>query len=413
MTLLIFDPSVSGAAGDMLIAGLLDLISEENRDEFCHKFNSALGNYDPKFSVKWEKVNIHGFSGVQIQTNAEKKFSPDKLRKILADLSPPLLIKDISVNKAKDALNLLIEAEKNIHGLTSDDTNFHFHELATIDTIFDIIGVYHLLERIEIDYSHIYILPIAVGGGSHRIAHGLVSIPSPATVEIIKKGNLRIQGGPLQEELLTPTGAAILASITAIPIQYLPDMKIDQIGRSFGTMEPKEGKKSFLRIIIGSKGIPLNNEEITILETNVDDVDGETIGYLFELLFSEQLVLDFFVTNTIMKKNRPGYHLQAIVEPLKVHMVSKILMRELGTLGVRVFTGYRHTVPRTHLKHELPVKEGRHIVHLKRGYINDELITEKVEYEDLKQIARKENKPLRKVRKEINLDIGRRNNTNE
>jgi uncharacterized protein (TIGR00299 family) protein len=413
MAFLIIDPSVSGAAGDMLIAGLLDLVDQEKRNEFCSKFSSILVNHDPKFRADWKKINIHGFYGVQIQVNAEKKFSPDKLRYILTDLSQTVLKREININKAKKALDLIVEAEKAVHGLSNDDKDFHFHELATLDTVFDIIGLYYLLEILEIDHSHTYMLPIAVGGGSRLIAHGLVSIPSPATTEIIKQGKLQIQGGPIQEELLTPTGAAILASLKSTQIQYLPNMKIDQIGRSFGTIKPKEGKQSFLRIIKGSENKDLSSEEITILETNVDDVDGETIGYLFDLLFSEQLVLDFFVTNTIMKKNRPGYHLQAIVKPSKVPLVSNILMKELGTLGVRVLAGYRHTVPRTHSKHELSVKQGKHIVHLKRGYINDELISEKVEYEDLKKIARKEDKPLRKVRKEIDLDIGRRNNTNE
>ena len=242
MSFLIFDPSVSGAAGDMLIAGLLDLSPKEKRDDFCKKFNSILVKYDSKFVLEWKKVNIHGFSGVQILTKAELKFSPDKLKRILTDISGTLLKEEISIKKANKALDLLIEAEKKVHGLSSTDTNFHFHELATIDTIFDIVGVYYLLEILEIDHSHLYTLPIAVGGGSRSIAHGLVSIPSPATTEIIKIGELQIQGGPLKEELLTPTGAAILASIEATPIQYLPNMTLDQVGRSFGTLKPKEGK---------------------------------------------------------------------------------------------------------------------------------------------------------------------------
>lgn len=407
MAFLIFDPSVSGAAGDMLIAGLMDLCSEKQKNEFCAEFNKNLVNYDPKFSVEWKNVNIHGFSGIQIQTFAEKKFPPSKLQTILNELSHSLLKDEVSKIKANNALGFIVDAEKKIHGLSQDDSHFHFHELATIDTVLDIIGVYYLIEKIEIDNSHMFVLPVSVGGGSRVISHGLVSIPSPATAEIIKKGEIKIQGGPIQEELLTPTGAAILASLQATFIQFLPYMEIEEIGRGFGTKEPKEGKQSFLRIIRGIKGKQLDSEEISILETNVDDVDGETIGYLFDILFNDQLVLDFIVINTIMKKNRPGYLLQAIVKPENVHAVTRILMNELGTLGVRLFTGFRHTTQRTYSKHDVEVKEGAEVVQLKRGYIHDKVISEKVEYEDLKRIARKEKKPLREVRRKINSTIQR------
>ncbi len=411
MTVLIIDPSISGAAGDMLIAALLDLHSEEQRSSFCNMFQSKLIEYDPQFQLRWEKITIDGFSGIQLITEAKKRFPPHVLESHLNALGQSLLKNERFIRKTKTALNYLFEAEKSIHGIKSD--NFHFHELATIDTILDIVGVFYLLESLQLEESKLFLLPIAVGGGQKRISHGLVSIPAPATTKIIEMGNLKIQGGPVGGELLTPSGAAILASLEAIPIQFLPEMHFDKTGRSFGTFSPKEGKQAFLQVILGKTQTHLHSERIMTLETNVDDVDGETIGYLFDILYRENLVLDFIVIHTLMKKNRPGYLLQAIVEPDKVQEVSLLLIRELGTLGVRVLSGYRHIIPRNYTTHKIKINQGEDSVTVKRGYIGEEMVTEKVEYEDLKRVAIAKKQSLRKIRKNITMNIDNEEKTNE
>ncbi|MHA1976895.1 MAG: nickel pincer cofactor biosynthesis protein LarC [Candidatus Hodarchaeales archaeon] len=412
MTLLIIDSSTSGAAGDMLIAAMLDLCSEEQRNDFCSKFQSKLVEYDPQFKLKWKNVKIEGFSGVQLVTKAKKRFPPHELEDILKNLTQVLLESERSAQKVTAALDYLIRAEKNIHGVPAENENLHFHELATLDTIIDILGFYYLLEFLQEEEFDLHLLPIAVGGGKKKISHGLVSVPAPATTEIISMGNLKIHGGPVNEELLTPTGAAILASLQAKTINYLPSMEIGKIGRSFGTHSPKEGKQSFLRILLGKTTTRLHSEEVMILETNVDDVDGETIGYLFDILFRENLVLDFIAINTLMKKNRPGYLLQAIVEPEKVQEVSLLLIRELGTLGVRVLSGFRHIIPRNYTTHKIMIGKGEDNVKVKRGFIGDEMIKEKVEYEDLKRIALKKKQPLRMIRKNIDANIKKENDSN-
>jgi len=356
-------------------------------------------------------VLINGFTGTQIITNANRRFKPEELKNILNDLSQTLIKSSKLRKKTLGALDILIKAELSIHGKSENDKHFHFHELATIDTVLDILGFYYSLEMLKENSPEFYILSIAVGGGSRKIAHGLVSIPAPATTAIIQKGNLLVHGGPLNEELLTPTGAAILASLEATQIQNIPEIIIKSVGRSFGTLKPKEGTQAFLRIIRGSTSDQFQTEEITILETNVDDVDGETIGYLFDILFTDNLVLDFIVINTLMKKNRPGYLLQAIVEPSKAKEVTHILIRELGTLGVRIRTSLRHIIPRTHTTHEISDSGDRKSIRLKKGFIGEELVSEKFEYEDLKEIARNEKQSLRKIRKKLQHEIERRKNT--
>jgi uncharacterized protein (TIGR00299 family) protein len=405
MSLLIIDPTTSGASGDLLIASLLDLQEEAFRTEFCNLFTNLLVNYDPDFQVEWRSVRRKSFSGTQIQTSAKKKFSPDEMRKIMEELSKTLDLSSESFRRAFIAFNYLIEAEKKVHGHIDQSKDPHFHELALIDTVFDIIGFVYLWEKLGFNKSDLHILPIAVGGGVIKIAHGTVSVPAPATNEIISQGGLLIKGGPVEGELLTPTGASLLSSLNPTFTEHLPLMKIEKIGRSFGTRDYKGDTLICFQIIQGSRPSTLIKEEINILETNVDDVDGETLGYLFDLLFEKRLVLDLSIHNTITKKNRPGFLIRAVIDPLKTHEVSTVLSRELGTLGVRILPGFRHIVPREQTSHNIKVMNGKETVRLKKGFIDSELISEKVEYEDLKRIAQEKGVSLREIRKRVLSEI--------
>ncbi|MFX1284886.1 MAG: nickel pincer cofactor biosynthesis protein LarC [Promethearchaeota archaeon] len=410
MSLVIIDPTTSGAAGDLLIASLLDLRGETFRTEFCQLFQNLLVEYDSNFQVNWLSVKKQGIIGTQVKTSAIKKFSPQEMHEMISDLSKKLEISPKCQKIAFNALNFLIEAEKKVHGQHSELT--HFHELALIDTVFDIIGFSYLWEQLGFHQMQTNILPIALGGGLITIAHGQVSVPSPATTEIIRLGNLLVKGGPIEGELLTPTGAAILASLKAQSVNFLPAIYIHDIGRSFGTREYQKGTLTCLQIIRGSQPSTLLKEEINILETNVDDVDGETLGYLFDILFEDNFILDLTIINTVSKKNRPGFLIRAIVEPSKTLQVTKILTRELGTLGVRILPGFRHIVPRKQTSHQINIMDGMESVHLKRGYVNSELVSEKVEYDDLKRIAQQKGVSLREIRKRILSEIHKQDENN-
>ncbi len=412
MSLVIIDPTTSGAAGDLLIASLLDTQEETFRTEFCQLFQKLLVEYDSDFRLKWLSIKKQGFYGTQIQTSATKKFLPQEMQNIMKKLCDELHLLPESRKIAFNALNILIEAEKKVHGLNRKSEPIHFHELALIDTIFDIVGFTYLWEKLGFLKLKINVLPIALGGGLVKIAHGQVSVPSPATTEIIRQGGLLVKGGPIEGELLTPTGAALLTALKATPINFLPLIHIHKIGRSFGTREYEEGTLTCLQIIQGSQPSTLLKEEINILETNVDDVDGETLGYLFDILFEENFILDLTIINTLSKKNRPGFLIRVIVEPSKTLQVTTILNRELGTLGVRVLPGFRHIVSREETSHQVRVMNGQETVHLKRGFIDSELISEKVEYEDLRRIARQKGISLREIRKRILAEINKQDENN-
>ncbi|UCE12495.1 MAG: nickel pincer cofactor biosynthesis protein LarC [Candidatus Heimdallarchaeota archaeon] len=410
MSVVIIDASASGASGDLLIASMLDTQEDTFRDEFCQRFQKLLSKYDPDFQLRWLAVNKQAISGTQIRTSATKEFLPQEMSEILEKVCNKLNLSSKGRETATTALSLLIEAEKRVHG--KNRPSEHFHELATIDTVFDIIGFTYLWENLGFFQAEITILPIAVGGGLIEITHGRTSVPAPATAEIIRQSDLLIKGGPVEGELLTPTGAALLASLQATSTRFLPLMKFQKIGKSFGTRDSKDDSITGLQIIQGIKESQLQKEEINILETNVDDVDGETLGYLFDILFEEDLVLDLTIINTISKKNRPGFLIQVLVEPSKTLQVTTVLTRELGTLGVRVLQGFRHIIPRKLITQQIKVVNEEETVQVKRGYLNSELISEKVEYEDLKRIARRKGIPLREIQKRILSEIQRQDEEN-
>lgn len=412
MALLLFDPRTSGAAGDLLIAALLDTQKKEFSSDFCDTFQQLLYKYDPDFKVTSSTTKRQGIIGTIIHTSAKRKFPPPEMRKIIGELGDKLKLSNKGLEMISKAISFLIEAEMKVHGYDNESNELHFHELATADTIFDIVGFVYLLEKMDLIQMEKKILPIAMGKGTIKIAHGEVSIPAPATSEIIREGNLQIIGGPIRGELLTPTGAALLASLEATAVIKYPLMQTQKIGRSFGTRNTDENFLSCLQIIQGSSPLLLEKEEITVLETNVDDVDGETLGYLFEILYEKNLVLDLTLISTISKKNRPGYLIHSIVKPSKAIDVINVLSRELGTLGVRVFSGFRHIIPRKMKTYQIEYKDELEPVQYKKGFVGSEIVSEKIEFDDLKRLAQKEGITLKEMRKRIFSEISKQDEDN-
>ena len=401
MSLIVIDASSSGAAGDMLIAAFLSLKDKIFRESFCNLFNDHLSRLDPDFHCEWRSVKKNGILGLQIRTKANKKFSAIQLKTILTELCDELSLNAESRLYAETAFQNILEAEKEVHNIKEEGEIHHLHELATIDTIFDIVGFFYLFQQLNLVESELVILPIAVGGGAIKIAHGKTAVPAPATTAILKKGNIFIKGGPIEGELLTPTGAAILTSLKGRKDIFLPLMEINQVGLSFGLKFIDLDEVSGLRVIVGSRSESFIHETINIIETNVDDIDGETIGFIFELLYEKRLVLDLSIINVLTKKNRPGFLIKAIVLPENTDEVTKILTKELGTLGIRVLSSIRHKIPRDIKSRSIMIDEDFETIRIKQAFLGDKIISEKLEFEDIKRIAKKKNLTLKETRKLI------------
>ncbi len=218
------------------------------------------------------------------------------------------------------------EAEDRVHGSTVE--KIHFHEVGAIDSIVDIVGVAVAFDLLGID--RVVCNAIPTGRGFVKIDHGICPVPAPGTAEILK--GIPLADIPIEAELTTPTGAAIVKTL-ADSFGSMPAMTIEAIGCGCGTKTFPE-RANVLRVFIGNASVAADTEHVVMLETNLDDVPGETIGHVRERLQSAG-ALDVFVTPIQMKKDRPGVLLSVLCRPDMVTRCEDIMFTETGTLGIR------------------------------------------------------------------------------
>ncbi|WP_435155022.1 nickel pincer cofactor biosynthesis protein LarC [Haladaptatus sp. DFWS20] len=237
---------------------------------------------------------------------------------------------------AKAVFRILGEAEANVHDTDLDST--HFHEVGADDAIADVVGSCLLFA--DLDAERVVTTPLATGGGQVEMSHGTYPIPAPAVVEIATGANWSLSGGPVEAELLTPTGAAILAHF-ADGVETLPSLNVEQSGYGAGGYDFDE-HPNVLRVLAGESpdGGGLIRDDITVLETNLDDAPPEVLGGLQESLASAG-ARDVSILPATMKKSRPGHLVKVITKPEDAERVANKLAEETGTLGVRA-SGAHH-----------------------------------------------------------------------
>jgi uncharacterized protein (TIGR00299 family) protein len=236
---------------------------------------------------------------------------------------------------------LLGEAEASVHGTDLSET--HFHEVGADDAIADVVGVVLLLADLDVD--RVLTTPVAVGGGEVSMSHGTYPVPAPAVVELLERANWSTYGGPVETELLTPTGAAVLAHV-AEGVAERPEMDLVTSGYGAGTKDLPE-RPNALRALVGETAEGgesraraqdsadlLHQQDIAVLETNLDDCPPEVLGSLQETL-TEAGARDISIVPLTMKKSRPGHLVKVIARPEDADAVAQRLAEETGTLGVR------------------------------------------------------------------------------
>ena len=238
---------------------------------------------------------------------------------------------------AKQIFGKLAESEAKVHGSTIEKV--HFHEVGAIDSIADIVGGAIAWDLLGIE--KLVCSPIPTGKGQIKIAHGNVSIPAPATAELLK--GIPLAQCDIESELTTPTGAAIAATL-ASEFGAIPSLKIETIGIGAGTKDLEE-QGNVLRLIVGEQEVRKMQEQVELLETNLDDVPGETVGYCIDQLF-EKGALDAYSTSIQMKKNRPGILLSVLCRGEHADALKQIIFRETETLGIRQQSIQRSVLPR-------------------------------------------------------------------
>ena len=394
---LIIDCSMAGVSGDMILSALIDLGAHVERlmelSESIVKHVEGVKRLD----IHVKEVIRRDFRAKRIYIDVldEKHYRHGKeLLLAIERVSEALNLSDNAKNLATKIAGILVESEARLHGENFDDV--HLHETGSVDTIVDIVGVVLLLEDLNLLNADTYATPIAIGYGSIKMSHGLVSVPAPATLEILKKSGLYFFGKG-ESELATPTGVAILAGLNCKPTIYYPLQRVVNVGYGAGELDFKEFP-NILRIIVGEKPGTLGFEEIIIVETDVDDVTGEILGFLIDKLMSEG-AKDAYVIPTYRKKNRPGYLVRVITDIENYLKLIDILIRELGTLGVRYISYARHIAP---LREIRPIfinindKNYEILVKISRDYKGN-IIATKPEYESVKKVSIATGIPIRKL----------------
>ncbi|WP_293027929.1 nickel pincer cofactor biosynthesis protein LarC [Natronococcus sp.] len=231
----------------------------------------------------------------------------------------------------RDALaifELLGEAEASVHGESLED--IHFHEVGADDAIADVVGAVVLVH--DLDPERIVTTPLSTGGGSVGMSHGEYPVPTPAVVEIAERADWSLRGGPVDAELLTPTGAAILGHL-ADGVESLPALELEASGYGAGGYD-LDPHPNVLRVLVGDGGRKLHRDDIAVLETNLDDATPEVLGSLQETL-ADAGARDVSIVPVTMKKSRPGHLVKVICKPEDRKRVARALAEETGTLGVR------------------------------------------------------------------------------
>ena len=271
----------------------------------------------------------------------------------------------------------------------------HFHEVGASDAVGDVIGSVYAYYSLGFDKQKIIGLPIAVGGGRVKTAHGTIPVPAPAVLEILK--GVPVIGGPVDSELATPTGCAIYMELCDEIKEFIPLLKPTKVG--YGAGRKDFDHPNVLRIIESSN--ITESDTIDVIETNIDHLTGEEIGYLFDRLLDEG-ARDVSITPIIMKKNRQGSLLKVISKIENREKILEAIFKETGSLGIRISENiHRGISKREFITKEYEINGKTYEVTFKLGYVNGEEISSRPEYEDLKRIAKDSGLTLREVKEMI------------
>jgi uncharacterized protein (TIGR00299 family) protein len=278
---------------------------------------------------------------------------------------------------------VLAEAEGRVHGVAAEAV--HFHEVGAVDSIVDIVGAAFGLHALGIEKVYASALPMGKGLVPSR--HGVLPIPGPATVELLKGWPVRLEDGGA--EMVTPTGAAIIAAVAQH--DAVPQLQLDAVGYGAGERTLPD-RPNLLRVLVGNTSETPREEQLLVLETNIDDLNPELYEHVMERLFAAG-ARDVFLAPIQMKKNRPGVLLWVLGEITDRDKLSALLFAETSTLGIRSFP-----VARVALRRESRVVVTPYgSVRVKRAYGPDGRVNLAPEYEDCKRLAREKDMPLKLV----------------
>lgn len=371
---------VGGLAGNMLLAALLDAGAPEQELRAVPEL-LRIGAVE----LRLERVERHGIGALHVEVVAEGHQHERTWRSIREQLAAADLDGTVR-ERATAVFARLAEAEGEIHGVPPDEV--HFHELGAVDTLIDVVGAVVLLERLGV--SEIVCSPLPIGRGVVNTAHGMLPLPAPATAALLVGAPLF--GVEVEAELVTPTGAALVATL-ADGWGAMPPMTLRAVGYGGGTIELRE-RANLVRLLLGAPAEHAMGAtgEVALLETNLDDLSPELIPDAIERCFTAG-ALDVWTVPVGMKKGRPGVVLSALARPEAETAVAQAILEETTALGVRTTRLGRYELERE----RRTVEVGGRLVGVKLGRLDGRIVNAAPEHDDCASVAREIGAPVKSV----------------
>jgi len=367
---------IGGISGDMFVGALLDLgLPLEKLKQELKKIPSL------NYRLEVTKKSLHSIRATRFRVICAKR-EPERSWKQIRSLIQQSSLDPGVKEKGLAIFARLAEAEGKIHGVAPDKV--HFHEVGATDSIVDITAAAVGCQELKID--SLYFSPVPLGRGVTRSRHGPLPLPGPATLELLR--GLPVQWIELDGETVTPTGAAIIATLGS-RLGDAPQMIVEKIGYGAGEKEFSD-RPNVLRLVLGQDDKGWEQDEMLVMETNIDDMNPEFYDYVLDRLFAAG-ARDVFLSPIQMKKNRPGTLLSVITEPAHKDKIVEILFRETSTIGIRYYPVKRMVLKRASKR----VKTRFGTVKVKIIEEPDGTKRATPEYEDLRRIAEAKKIPLK------------------
>jgi uncharacterized protein (TIGR00299 family) protein len=394
----LIDSRTAGISGDMLLAAFIDAgadvkIVQKSLDEIPKHYSKC-----KSLRLGVSEVKRHGFRGTGVEFAISEEPNEVPAGMLLSAAERIASASGISQKAASFAVNsikTLLQAEGKVHGI--DGAHTHLHEAGSADTLADVFGIAAACDSLGIFEGQICCTPVAVGGGTVSFSHGSMSSPAPATLEILREKGVPIVPGPEPTELATPTGASILVNLAIRVVEEYPAMVPEKVGYGAGKRELTSAP-NLLRVVVGrafDEGI--QSDSVQVLETNLDDLSGEVLAYALNRLL-ESGAKDVWITSALFKKNRPGQVLHVLCDPGDVQKMTRIMIEETGTLGVRYQQWKRLKLRRDVETVQLSV--GSRTFNARIKVARDEtgnIVMVKPEFDDVQSIAVTLSRPARDV----------------
>lgn len=368
----------------------VNVILEENNHEHEHE-NSHAHMHEHRHEHSHEHNHDHGHADDHGHSHSHSSSQPERNLMDIENIINMSELKPRVKAMSSKIFREIARAEAKVHGKNINEV--HFHEVGAIDSIVDIIGACICIDMLGID--RIYSSELHDGKGFVKCAHGLLPVPVPAVMEMLCDSRIPLITEDIPFELVTPTGIAILKMICS-SFGKMPPLSIEKTGYGMGKRET--GRFNALRVVVGTlyQQDTLTNDEISILETNIDNMSPEILGYTMESLLDNG-ALDVFYTPIYMKKNRPSVMLTVLAKSGDEKKFSDIIFKETSTLGVRLSNSSRYCMNRELVKVNTQYGD----VRVKIASI-DNILKFAPEYEDCKNIAVKTGLPINKVYELVN-----------